>query len=82
MNADFATAARSNGSRAKTLAFCCLRCQTHPAWYRRGRLIVMSCPCGAVALDYDKLPVIPQNEHEWYALLCEWSYDRLGELMR
>jgi hypothetical protein len=32
----------------------------------------MSCSCGSIALDYDKLPVIPQNDHEWRALFTEW----------
>jgi hypothetical protein len=27
--------------------------------------------CGSVALNYEELPVIPQNEHEWRALLSE-----------
>jgi hypothetical protein len=32
----------------------------------------MCCHCGAVALDYERLPVIPQHEYDWQALLSEW----------
>jgi hypothetical protein len=32
----------------------------------------MGCSCGSIALDYDRLPVIPQSEHEWRAFLTEW----------
>lgn len=61
----------------KSLPFLCAKCQAHPVWYLRGRLVVMGCPCGSIELDYDKLPIIPQNEHEWrelnkwFALLSE-----------
>jgi hypothetical protein len=56
----------------KPMPFLCTNCQAHPAWYSRGQLVVMGCSCGSIALDYDKLPVIPQNEHEWRALLSDW----------
>jgi hypothetical protein len=45
----------------KPMQFLCAKCEVPPNWYRRGRLVVMGCPCGSIALDYDRLPVIPQT---------------------
>jgi hypothetical protein len=74
MNGAFATVTKLNDSRAESMAFHCPGCQTHPSWYRRDQLIVMGCPCGAVALDYAKLPFFPQTDREWIELLSEARY--------
>jgi hypothetical protein len=46
-------------------ALLCPGCQTHPGWYRRDQLMIMGCRCGGMALDYARLPFLPQTDREW-----------------
>ena len=42
------------------------------------RLIIMGCPCGAVALDYSRSPFFPQTDREWRHWLSEVDVLNLG----
>jgi hypothetical protein len=64
----------------KPMPFLCTKCKIHRTWYRHGQLVVVSCSYGSIALDYNKLPVIPQKELEWRALFSDWFEVLLGRI--